>query len=208
MADSVFLVVDRRYSEGCTKTTPPRGFSRYPRPLRTLDRLAQRSSGKSSRVPGPFWTENGRIGGADGVRTHDLLDAIEARSQLRHGPTELFQFTTGRFFSSSSLSSRCLHATPGPLYKSYSMSPNSLHDSSAKNEQQHEIHEIRSLLVTKRSSFNLRPGPERMRVGPRSSRARAATRPATSANLFRFFRLSLDGKHSRLSFHHSLHYPH
>ena len=29
------------------------------------------------------------IGGADGVRTHDLLDAIEARSQLRHGPTEL-----------------------------------------------------------------------------------------------------------------------
>ena len=28
------------------------------------------------------------IGGADGVRTHDLLDAIEARSQLRHGPTE------------------------------------------------------------------------------------------------------------------------
>jgi hypothetical protein len=30
-----------------------------------------------------------KIGGADGVRTHDLLDAIEARSQLRHGPTEL-----------------------------------------------------------------------------------------------------------------------
>ncbi len=28
------------------------------------------------------------IGGADGVRTHDLLDAIEARSQLRHGPTD------------------------------------------------------------------------------------------------------------------------
>lgn len=28
------------------------------------------------------------IGGADGIRTHDLLDAIEARSQLRHGPTE------------------------------------------------------------------------------------------------------------------------
>jgi hypothetical protein len=25
-------------------------------------------------------------GGADGIRTHDLLDAIEARSQLRHGP--------------------------------------------------------------------------------------------------------------------------
>ena len=30
-----------------------------------------------------------RFGGADGIRTHDLLDAIEARSQLRHGPTEL-----------------------------------------------------------------------------------------------------------------------
>lgn len=28
------------------------------------------------------------LGGADGIRTHDLLDAIEARSQLRHGPTE------------------------------------------------------------------------------------------------------------------------
>lgn len=28
-------------------------------------------------------------GGADGIRTHDLLDAIEARSQLRHGPTEV-----------------------------------------------------------------------------------------------------------------------
>src|SRR6202007_438709 len=32
-------------------------------------------------------------GGADGIRTHDLLDAIEARSQLRHGPT------VNRFFS-------------------------------------------------------------------------------------------------------------
>src|SRR5215472_1641802 len=28
-----------------------------------------------------------RIGGADGIRTHDLLVAIEERSQLRHGPT-------------------------------------------------------------------------------------------------------------------------
>jgi hypothetical protein len=27
------------------------------------------------------------FGGADGVRTRDLLDAIEARSQLRYGPT-------------------------------------------------------------------------------------------------------------------------
>jgi hypothetical protein len=30
---------------------------------------------------------NSVIGGADGVRTRDLLDAIEARSQLRYGPT-------------------------------------------------------------------------------------------------------------------------
>jgi hypothetical protein len=29
----------------------------------------------------------GYFGGADGIRTHGLLDAIEARSQLRHGPT-------------------------------------------------------------------------------------------------------------------------
>jgi hypothetical protein len=38
-------------------------------------------------------------GGADGVRTHDLLDAIEARSQLRHGPTDespLVYITPGR----------------------------------------------------------------------------------------------------------------
>ena len=34
----------------------------------------------------PGWTSYG-FGGADGIRTHDLLDAIEARSQLRHGPT-------------------------------------------------------------------------------------------------------------------------
>jgi hypothetical protein len=27
------------------------------------------------------------FGGAEGIRTLDLLDAIEARSQLRHGPT-------------------------------------------------------------------------------------------------------------------------
>ncbi len=32
------------------------------------------------------------FGGAEGIRTLDLLDAIEARSQLRHGPTELENF--------------------------------------------------------------------------------------------------------------------
>src|SRR5215469_14639448 len=34
-----------------------------------------------------FGLYNEVFGGADGIRTHDLLDAIEARSQLRHGPT-------------------------------------------------------------------------------------------------------------------------
>ena len=31
----------------------------------------------------------GECGGADGVRTRDLIDAIDARSQLRYGPTVL-----------------------------------------------------------------------------------------------------------------------
>src|ERR1700756_5523277 len=44
-----------------------------------------------------FGLYNCSFGGADGIRTHDLLDAIEARSQLRHGPTEPSKFTTGRF---------------------------------------------------------------------------------------------------------------
>ena len=42
----------------------------------------------------PSWMPSGgqltvaeENGGADGIRTHGLLDAIEARSQLRHGPT-------------------------------------------------------------------------------------------------------------------------
>ena len=42
-------------------------------------------SWKSSRQQIPQVAEN--IGGAEGIRTLDLLDAIEARSQLRHGPT-------------------------------------------------------------------------------------------------------------------------
>src|SRR5579859_312981 len=33
------------------------------------------------------------FGGAEGIRTLDLLDAIEARSQLRHGPTDVLHFT-------------------------------------------------------------------------------------------------------------------
>src|SRR5277367_7016387 len=31
--------------------------------------------------------QKGISGGADGVRTRDLIDAIDARSQLRYGPT-------------------------------------------------------------------------------------------------------------------------
>ena len=44
-------------------------------------------------LPGSAWQHDGnatdynKSGGADGVRTRDLLDAIEARSQLRYGPT-------------------------------------------------------------------------------------------------------------------------
>jgi hypothetical protein len=43
---------------------------------------------KSDRVSGcaPVF-QRVKIGGAEGIRTLDLLDAIEARSQLRHGPT-------------------------------------------------------------------------------------------------------------------------
>ena len=42
-------------------------------------------SGRACQLgPNPGWLG---VGGADGIRTHDLLDAIEARFQLRHGPT-------------------------------------------------------------------------------------------------------------------------
>src|SRR5882762_7648507 len=53
-------------------------------------------------------------GGADGVRTHDLLDAIEARSQLRHGPTERFKFTTGLCGSKALLQPKWHPCNPGP----------------------------------------------------------------------------------------------
>jgi hypothetical protein len=72
-----------------------------------------------------FWAGPFIFGGADGIRTHDLLDAIEARSQLRHGPTGLTKFTTGPFFSTAVPPPRPVHATPGPLYKSYLGCPNS-----------------------------------------------------------------------------------
>jgi hypothetical protein len=53
---------------------------------------AQNSSGHALRKSNVMLRLNFhqplKIGGADGIRTHDLLDAIEARSQLRHSPTE------------------------------------------------------------------------------------------------------------------------
>jgi hypothetical protein len=36
--------------------------------------------------------DGGAFGGAEGIRTLDLLDAIEARFQLRHGPTVKDEF--------------------------------------------------------------------------------------------------------------------
>ena len=47
-----------------------------------------RNGGKLLHVGNSEVLNLGRIGGAEGVRTPDLLDAIEARSQLRHGPTD------------------------------------------------------------------------------------------------------------------------
>ncbi len=44
-----------------------------------------------------------KFGGAGGVRTRGLLDAIEARSQLRHGPTDTGAsfYTTQRTIASN-----------------------------------------------------------------------------------------------------------
>ena len=53
-----------------------------------------RSRWDSSDLPGydrDALSTSFTFGGADGIRTHDLLDAIEARSQLRHGPTGSIQ---------------------------------------------------------------------------------------------------------------------
>ena len=49
------------------------------------------------------------IGGADGIRTHDLLDAIEARSQLRHGPTDISRV----YHRNLSSTSTCFPCNPG-----------------------------------------------------------------------------------------------
>ena len=67
---------------------------------------------------------NSSNGGADGIRTHDLLDAIEARSQLRHGPTGRAPVyhthcCLNRGDSSSAAGCDTRDATRGRLYKSY-----------------------------------------------------------------------------------------
>ena len=52
-----------------------------------LEELAPRAELPGAKRTRKSVAERGKFGGADGIRTHDLLDAIEARSQLRHGPT-------------------------------------------------------------------------------------------------------------------------
>jgi integrase len=62
---------------------------------RPLESISGRSTGgygtnhdtNSAEQPASRPQVTEKNGGADGIRTHDLLDAIEARSQLRHGPT-------------------------------------------------------------------------------------------------------------------------
>src|SRR5260370_28998345 len=63
-------------------------------------------------------------GGADGIRTHDLLDAIEARSQLRHGPTgqkqlNPFYITTKAASMRSSLSKQDVRLEYGAYGKTH-----------------------------------------------------------------------------------------
>ncbi len=58
-----------------------------------------------SRDPGPPLKirtpgfPQGASGGAEGIRTPDLLNAIEARSQLRHGPRQRLWYRGGRLLS-------------------------------------------------------------------------------------------------------------
>jgi hypothetical protein len=69
-------------------SSPPPGFKDNSPSInkirQTMDFPASRNSLEAKLVCREIWE---KIGGAEGVRTPDLLDAIEARSQLRHGPT-------------------------------------------------------------------------------------------------------------------------
>ena len=49
--------------------------------------LGLREDSASASLEEPCPLASGRVGGADGVRTRDLVNAIHARSQLRHSPT-------------------------------------------------------------------------------------------------------------------------
>src|SRR6266852_5408692 len=90
-----FPAASSRYFDPVTVPAAPRkvslaiSVSLY-RIQRGLPRRCRKAS-KGKRLSRSMgWTRETAlsVGGADGIRTHDLLDAIEARSQLRHGPTE------------------------------------------------------------------------------------------------------------------------
>src|SRR6266852_141309 len=55
-----------------------------------------------------------KTGGADGIRTHALLDAIETRSQLRHGPPGRKQLNS--YYIRQSTSSRIPRLWPNSLF--------------------------------------------------------------------------------------------
>jgi hypothetical protein len=61
--------------------------------------------------------QKGVNGGADGVRTRDLIDAIDARSQLRYGPTVVrgdSLITSGHALRQTSRVADC-YIAPSPL---------------------------------------------------------------------------------------------
>jgi hypothetical protein len=72
------------YYFSATRFAPPRDRLRVSSPeLKTI--LKRDSSPTYLIIDKPRFM--GCFGGAEGIRTLDLLDAIEARFQLRHGPT-------------------------------------------------------------------------------------------------------------------------
>ena len=86
--------MSNRYQRISRKSIDSERIGRGPRAGRDRERRGgEGAAGRPGRAcngagqvdEGPQVLE--RTGGADGIRTHDLLDAIEARSQLRHGPT-------------------------------------------------------------------------------------------------------------------------
>src|SRR5229473_1423115 len=85
-----FPAASTRYFDPVTVPAAPRNVSlAISEPLYRirggLPRRCRKEDDYHVRWDGPARLRS--VGGADGIRTHDLLDAIEARSQLRHGPT-------------------------------------------------------------------------------------------------------------------------